>query len=307
MSHSGVAIGCRIGYCSGHRAALPSAATHRSLRWSPGPRWLRRAAGDALTHEGREHRTGQPGRRAAVVRRPLGGYRVLDLTNVLAGPFCCHQQAHLGAEIIKIELPGSGDFARQLGPDHKLNAKRMGGLVSGPERRQEIRHAQPQAPPRQAPALGPRSGGGRSGRELSPRCDGAARPARGRKSSTRQAFRREACSRFPPSSTTRSSATASGWLASPVCRDSTETSGSSAAGSRSMLRQRASMGRLRAGAGTPTRCSQGSGCPPGRSRSCASRAWYERRAPALGLTARTRQQPSHLDTRFRCRPRRRPR
>lgn len=60
------------------------------------------------------------------MRRPLGGYRVLDLTNVLAGPFCCHQLAHLGAEIIKIEVPGSGDLARQLGPDPELNAKRMG-------------------------------------------------------------------------------------------------------------------------------------------------------------------------------------
>lgn len=56
----------------------------------------------------------------------LSHVRVLDMTNVLAGPFCCHQLAHMGAEVIKVEVPGSGDLARQLGGDPELNDKKMG-------------------------------------------------------------------------------------------------------------------------------------------------------------------------------------
>ena len=47
---------------------------------------------------------------------PLKGVTVLDLTRVLVGPFCTMMLSDLGAEIIKVEIPGTGDDSRAFGP-----------------------------------------------------------------------------------------------------------------------------------------------------------------------------------------------
>ena len=57
---------------------------------------------------------------------PLRGIRVLDLTNVLAGPYCSYQLMLFGAEVVKVEVPGSGDLARRLGPEPELNEAGLG-------------------------------------------------------------------------------------------------------------------------------------------------------------------------------------
>src|SRR5919198_3029563 len=49
-------------------------------------------------------------------RGPLDGIRVLELAQVVAGPFCGTLMAEFGAEVVKTEMPGKGDDLRRLGP-----------------------------------------------------------------------------------------------------------------------------------------------------------------------------------------------
>ena len=62
---------------------------------------------------------------------PLNGLRVLDLSRILAGPLVGQIMGDLGAEVIKIERPGKGDDAREMGPPFLSRADGSGSDTAG--------------------------------------------------------------------------------------------------------------------------------------------------------------------------------
>lgn len=60
------------------------------------------------------------------MKKAFEGYRIIDTTHVLAGPFAAFQLATLGAEVIKVEDPNEPDQARAQGPDRQMNSRGMG-------------------------------------------------------------------------------------------------------------------------------------------------------------------------------------
>jgi crotonobetainyl-CoA:carnitine CoA-transferase CaiB-like acyl-CoA transferase len=69
------------------------------------------------------------------MKHSLKGIRILDLSRLLPGPYATQLLAALGAEVIKVERPPEGDYARMMPPYITLDAERMEGAVFGQNNR----------------------------------------------------------------------------------------------------------------------------------------------------------------------------
>ena len=64
---------------------------------------------------------------------PLSGYTIVDLSRILAGPYCTHLMAEMGARVIKVEPPKTGDDARAYGPFVKHHSAYFASINRGKE------------------------------------------------------------------------------------------------------------------------------------------------------------------------------
>ena len=172
------------------RWATSPASRRRSPTRSPS-----RARDQARSRHPRRRRPRPPPRHdRPTTAAPLAGIRVLDLTRLLPGPVCTLHLADLGADVVKVEDTGAGDYARTLG---NRPADRQRVLPAG-QPQQALGRARPQGPARPRGVPAPRRRRRRRRRELSSR--------RGRRHSASITRRSRRSTRA--SSTRRSPATA---------------------------------------------------------------------------------------------------
>ncbi len=82
----------------------------------------------------------------------LSGVRVIDLSRLLPGPYCTLLLADLGAEVIKIEPPVVGDYARRI-PDH-FGGREMVEAVNRGKKSIALDYRNPRGPRAAVPAAG---------------------------------------------------------------------------------------------------------------------------------------------------------